>query len=80
MLQINISEINSKCTTFLSTANAGWLAWLHGRSLKQSRRMPGDATGLLGTGLGILNSIDAEVLGSRITATTDDLRKLEYIN
>ncbi|XP_071884738.1 uncharacterized protein [Anas platyrhynchos] len=76
-LHINISEINSKCTTFLRTAYTGWLAWLHGRSLKQSQRVPRDATGLLGTGLGILNSIDAEVLMSRVTATTDDLRKLE---
>ncbi|XP_068521809.1 uncharacterized protein [Anas acuta] len=76
-LHINISEINSKCTTFLRTAYTVWLAWLHERSLKQSWRMPRNTTGLLGTGLGILNSIDAEVLMSRITATTDDLRKLE---
>jgi len=41
------------------------------------KKGPQDATRLLGTGLGILKNIDAEVLMSRITATTDDLRKLE---
>ena len=40
--------------------------------------MPQDTTGLLETGLGIVHSIDAEILMNKITASTDDLRKLEY--
>lgn len=77
VLHIDISEINSKCTTFLRTAHTDWLAWLHGHSLKQSLCMLQDATGLSGTGLGILNNIDAKVLMSRITAITDNLRILK---
>ncbi|KAI6068094.1 Protein NYNRIN [Aix galericulata] len=45
-LHINISKINSKCTTLLRTAYTGWLAWLRGHSLKQSQHMPWDANDL----------------------------------
>lgn len=34
--------------------------------------------GLLGTGLGIVNSIGTEILMSKLTATTDNLVKLEH--
>ncbi|XP_074667533.1 uncharacterized protein LOC141917846 [Strix aluco] len=77
-LQIDVSEIKPDCSAFLRVAHTGWSAWLHGRSLKQSQRTQRDATGLLGTGLGILNTIDAEVLVNKLTATTEDLIKLEH--
>ncbi|KAK4811065.1 hypothetical protein QYF61_016351 [Mycteria americana] len=60
-----------------STSYAGWLAWLHGRTLTSPRRTRRDVTGIIGTGLGVLNSIDAEVLVNKLS-TTSDLNKLEH--
>lgn len=42
---------------------------------KQTKR---DATGITGTGLGVLNGIDLEVLLNKLSATTSDLSKLEH--
>lgn len=39
--------------------------------------MQQDTSGLLGTGLGILNNIGAEALMNKLTATTNILIKLE---
>lgn len=35
-------------------------------------------TGILGTGLGVLNSIDAEVLANKLVTTTSNLNKLKH--
>uniref|UniRef100_A0A8C3PND6 Uncharacterized protein n=1 Tax=Calidris pygmaea TaxID=425635 RepID=A0A8C3PND6_9CHAR len=77
-MQINISTIKPACTSFLSTSYAGWLTWLHGRTLTSPRRTTRDATGIIGTGLGVLNSIDAEVLANKLSTTANDLNKLEH--
>ncbi|KAK4818868.1 hypothetical protein QYF61_021073 [Mycteria americana] len=37
-----------------------------------------DVTSIIGTGLGVLNSIDAEVLVNKLGTTTSDLNKLEH--
>ncbi|KAK4806952.1 hypothetical protein QYF61_027319 [Mycteria americana] len=53
LMQIDMSAIKPTCSPFLGTSYAGWLAWLHG----QTKR---DVTCIIWTGLGVLNSIDAE--------------------
>lgn len=60
MTQVNISTIKLTCSPFLSTAYAGWLAWLRERTFTTSRQTNRDASGIIGTGLGVLNSIKAE--------------------
>jgi len=49
-------------------------AWMNVTSPKQPRR---DVTGLLGTGLGVLHSIDAEVLANKINSVTSNLYRLK---
>ncbi|XP_074424308.1 uncharacterized protein LOC141735521 [Larus michahellis] len=78
VMQINISTIKPACSSFPSTSYAGWLAWLHGRTFTSPRRTRRDATGIIGTGLGVLNSIDAEVLANKLSTTISDLNKLEH--
>jgi len=57
-MQINVSAIKPICSPFLGTSYAGWYAWLHERTLTSSQQLKRDVTGILGTSLGILNSID----------------------
>ncbi|KAK4825339.1 hypothetical protein QYF61_026858 [Mycteria americana] len=73
LMQINISTIKPTCSPFL-----GWLVWLHGRTLTSPRRTRRDVTGTIGTGLGVLNSIDAKVLLNNLRKTTSDLNELEH--
>ncbi|KAK4828276.1 hypothetical protein QYF61_024941 [Mycteria americana] len=77
-MQINMPAIKPTCSPFLGTSYAGWLAWLHGRTLTSPRRTRRDVTGIIGSGLGVLNSIDAEVLVNKLSTTTSDLNKLEH--
>ncbi|XP_076185054.1 uncharacterized protein LOC143156043 [Aptenodytes patagonicus] len=78
LMQINISTIKPTCSPFLSTTYAGWLAWLCGRTLTSPRRTRREMAGITGTGLGVLNSIDAEVLVNKLSTATSDLNKLEH--
>ncbi|XP_076194341.1 uncharacterized protein LOC143160464 [Aptenodytes patagonicus] len=78
LMQVNISAIKPACLPFLSMTYAGWLAWLHGRTRTSPRRTRRDVTGIIGTGLGVLNSIDAEVLVNKLSVATSDLSKLEH--
>lgn len=41
--------------------------------------MQSDLTGVLGTGLGVLNTIDSEVLMNKLAATTSDQAKLQLL-
>ncbi|XP_063177384.1 uncharacterized protein LOC134508994 isoform X1 [Chroicocephalus ridibundus] len=77
-MQINISVIKPTCSPFLSTSYAGWSAWLGRRTVATSQRLKREVTGILGTGLGVLNSIDAEILANKLVTTTSDLDKLKY--
>jgi len=76
-MQINVSAIKPICSPFLGTSYAGWYAWLHERILTSSR-LKRDVTGILETSLGVLNSIDAEVLANKLVTTTGDLNRLEH--
>lgn len=58
-------------------SQAGWLPWLHGPTLTSPRQTGRDATGIIGTGLGVLNSTGAEVLANKLS-TRSDLNKLEH--
>ncbi|XP_074021302.1 uncharacterized protein [Numenius arquata] len=78
LIQINIPTIKPACSSFWSTSCAGWLAWLHGRTLRSPRRSKRGATGVIGTGLGDLNSKDTEVLANKPSTITNDLNKLEH--
>ncbi|XP_075346030.1 uncharacterized protein LOC142403701 [Mycteria americana] len=75
--QISISAIKPTCSPFLSVPYAGRLAWLHGRALTSPKRSRRDVTGTLETGLGVLNSMDAEALANKISSATSNLHKLE---
>lgn len=70
-MQHNVSEIQPACSLFLQTSYKGWTTWLH------KRRIPRDLTGILGTGLGVLNSIDSEVIMNKLATSTADLTKLQ---
>ncbi|XP_074875776.1 uncharacterized protein LOC142026553 [Buteo buteo] len=76
-MQVNISAIKPTCLPFLNTSYTGWLAWLHGRTLTSPKRSRRDVSGILGTGLGALNSMDAEVLANEISSAASNLYKLE---
>lgn len=55
------------------------MAWLHGQTLTSPKQARRDAIGILGTGLGVLNSIDADVLANKLSLETSDLYKLEHL-
>lgn len=77
-MQINISTIHPACAPFLKTSYAGWIAWLHNQTLFPPKRPKRDVTGILGTGLGVLNGIDSEVLMNKLVTVTSDLNKLKH--
>ncbi|XP_063280697.1 uncharacterized protein LOC134565168 isoform X2 [Prinia subflava] len=77
LVQTNVSEIQPACSPFLQTSFEGWTTWLRRRSPPE-RRVPRDVTGAIGTGLGILNSIDSEVLMNKLAASARDLAKLQH--
>ncbi|XP_053911664.1 uncharacterized protein LOC128850707 isoform X1 [Cuculus canorus] len=74
LMQNNVSEIQPACTPFLHTSYEGWTTWLRRSS---QRRITRDLTGVLGTRLGVLNSIDSEVLMNKLATTTYDLAKMQ---
>ncbi|XP_067164812.1 uncharacterized protein [Apteryx mantelli] len=78
LMQINISTVKLACSPFLSTSYAGWSARLHRRTLTSPKRTRRDVTSIRGAGLGVLNSIDAEVLMNKLSRVTSDLHKLEH--
>jgi len=43
-----------------------------------SQRRKRDTTGLVGMGLGILNSIDSEVLANKLSTITQDLSRIQH--
>jgi len=43
-----------------------------------SQRRKRDTTGLVETGLGILNSVDSKVLANKLSTITQDLSKIQY--
>lgn len=78
LMQIDISAVKPACSPFLSTLYAGWLAWLHRRTLSSPKQIRRGVNGITRTGLGVLSSIDAEVLINKLSTDTSDLHKLEH--
>lgn len=66
-MQVNASAIRPECTPFLKTSFMDWTTWLQ-KHMPHMYRKKGDLTGLLGTGLGVLNTIDSEILMNKLTA------------
>ncbi|RMB99898.1 hypothetical protein DUI87_23678 [Hirundo rustica rustica] len=60
----------------LATSFEGWTAWLRKWNSFKKRTLR-DITDVMGTGLGILNNIDSEVILDKLAATTRDLTKLQ---
>uniref|UniRef100_A0A8C3V036 Uncharacterized protein n=1 Tax=Catharus ustulatus TaxID=91951 RepID=A0A8C3V036_CATUS len=75
LMQNNVSEVQPTCSSFLQTSFEGWITWLQKRD-PSKKRITRDITGVVGTGLGILNSIDLEALMNKLATTTEDLTKL----
>ncbi|XP_039946963.2 uncharacterized protein LOC120765837 [Hirundo rustica] len=75
LMQTNISEIQPACSSFLRTSSEGWTTWLQ-KQVHFRGRMRRDLTGILGTGLGVLNGIDSEILMNKLATATNDLVKL----
>lgn len=76
---VNISSIRPHCTPFLSTLYTGWLAWLHSRSIQGTRArrdLLATALGGGGAGLGVLNSMNVEVLANKLEAVTSGVQGL----
>ncbi|XP_027758309.1 uncharacterized protein LOC114067216 [Empidonax traillii] len=75
---VNISSVRPHCAPFLSTLHTGWQAWLHSRSLqgRARRDLLATALGGGGAGLGILNSMNAEVLANKLEAVTSGVQSL----
>ncbi|XP_053789591.1 uncharacterized protein LOC128783033 isoform X3 [Vidua chalybeata] len=76
LMQNNVSEIQPACSPFLQTSFQGWTTWLRQWNPPKNR-VQRDITGVVGTGLGILNSIDSEVLMNKLASTTKDLTKIQ---
>ncbi|XP_023803468.1 uncharacterized protein LOC111945006, partial [Cyanistes caeruleus] len=76
LMQNNVSEIQPACSPFLQTSFEGWTTWLRKRN-SFHKRMTRDITGVVGSGLGILNSIDSEVLMNKLAVATKDLTKIQ---
>ncbi|XP_069631692.1 uncharacterized protein [Haliaeetus albicilla] len=75
-MQNNVSDIQPACSPFLKTSYKGWTTWLQKRTLPM-RRTRRDLTGVLGTGLGVLNSIDSEVIMNKLATSISDLAKFQ---
>ncbi|XP_064258607.1 uncharacterized protein LOC135289142 [Passer domesticus] len=74
--QVNASAIQSECTPFLKTSFMDRSTWLK-KHPPDTFRQKRELTGILGTGLGILNTIDSEVIMNKLTATGSDIVKLQ---
>ncbi|XP_058664607.1 uncharacterized protein LOC131560012 [Ammospiza caudacuta] len=76
IMQINISKIQPACSSFLKTSFGGWTTWLQKQAYLRSRTKR-DLTGILGTGLGVLNGIDSEILMNKLATAAGSLTKLK---
>ncbi|XP_054666927.1 uncharacterized protein LOC129199870 [Grus americana] len=72
----NVSNIQPACSPFLKISYERWTTWLQKRTLTMKRTWR-DLTGVSGTGLGVLNSIDSEVIMNKLAASVSDLAKLQ---
>ncbi|RMC20157.1 hypothetical protein DUI87_01003 [Hirundo rustica rustica] len=75
-VQVNASHVRPECAPFLRNSFMDWTTWLQ-KSMPPNFRNKRHLTGLLGTGLGVLNTIDSEVLLNKLTTIGSDLVKLQ---
>ncbi|XP_058280377.1 uncharacterized protein LOC131378803 [Hirundo rustica] len=75
-VQVNASHVWPECAPFLRNSSMDWTTWLQ-KSMPPNFRNKRDLTGLLGTGLGVLNTIDSEVLMNKLTTIGSDLVELQ---
>ncbi|RMC21677.1 hypothetical protein DUI87_02545 [Hirundo rustica rustica] len=75
-VQVNASHVRPECAPFLRNSFMDWTTWLQ-KSMPPNFRNKRDLSGLLGTGLGVLNTIDSEVLLNKLTTIGSDLVKLQ---
>ena len=74
-LQVDVSHIQKSCQPYIQQSLKGWNAWLTARSHHTRTRR--DVPGWIGTGLGVLNTIDQEALVNKLSTITSDLGKLQ---
>lgn len=77
-MQVNASAIQPECAPFLRTSFMDWTTWLQKHKPFMPRQKK-DLTGLLGTGLGVLNTMDSEVLMNKLIALGSDMVKLQQL-
>lgn len=75
-MQVNASAIRPECAPFLKNPFMDWTTWLQNRRPPSFRKKK-DLTRILGTGLGVLNTMDSEVLMNKLTVMGSDLVKLQ---
>lgn len=73
-MQVNASAIKLECTPFLKTSLMDETTWLQ-KCIPYMLRRKRDLTGLLRTGLGVLNTMDSEVLMNKLTTAGSDTIK-----
>ncbi|XP_063038038.1 uncharacterized protein LOC134433074 [Melospiza melodia melodia] len=74
-IQTDITYLQKDCRPFIQQSLKGWNAWLATRS--HHRRTKRDLSGWIGTGFGIVNTIDQEVLVNKLSTVTSSLGKLK---
>lgn len=72
---MNISKTQPSCSPFLKTSFENWTTWLQKQAHFRDR-IQRDLTGMIGTGLGVLNRIDSETLMNKLAPATSDLAKI----
>lgn len=75
-MQTNISTVQRACSPFLRSPFERCTKWLQ-KQVHFRDRLRRDLTGILGTGLGVLNGIDSEILMNKLAAATSDLIQLK---
>lgn len=75
-MQVNASTIQPECAPFLRTSFMDWTTWLQ-KCMPYMSRQKKDLTGLLRLGLGVLNTIDSEILMNKLTAFGGNMVKLQ---
>ncbi|XP_058670681.1 uncharacterized protein LOC131564315 [Ammospiza caudacuta] len=74
-IHTDITYLQKDCRPFIQQSLKGWNAWLATRS--HHRKTKRDLSGWIGTGFGIVNTIDQEVLVNKLSTVTSSLGKLK---
>ncbi|KAL9870446.1 uncharacterized protein GJ701_012253 [Geothlypis trichas] len=74
-IHADVTHLQKDCRPFVQQSLKGWNAWLATRSYH--RRAQRDISGWVGTGFGILNAVDQEVLVNKLSTVTTNLGKLK---